>query len=154
MDGGSDDVTRLCGVGPDVTGAGANVGNGNVVARYSRLGRQITGYVEFGLGTTSVMASDQLGFLLPTPAFDPAGPIKRLTIGGALFDNNGTIYHGLAYVDFVADTANDRVRLSASIKAAATTWNVLSPVQTTQPFAWSAAATDRFSVTFTYEAAT
>jgi hypothetical protein len=136
---------------PTWFGAGAALGNAAVSARYQRFGRTITGLLQIILGSTSAMATDTLKIALPTPAFDPGNNLQ--VIGSAMIDQSSVFYHGVAYIDFTSDTANDRFRLATGLKGVGNPI-LADPVKTGTPVVWNAASTDRLSVQFTYEAAT
>jgi hypothetical protein len=101
------------------------------------------------LGTTSVMATDQLKIALPVAAADPGNML--LEIGLCILGHNGTYYEGRCYINFADDTTNDRMRL-ASVDTSGS-YGVLANVATSVPFAWSAVNTDEILGTIKYEAA-
>lgn len=114
------------------------LGNGSLIANYFRVGKLVTFYVRFTLGSTSSVGTDPR-FTLPFSANRTLGPIfsAKLTDDGVA-DYNGV---GLFYTDSVY------VRTTG---ASGTYANIVNTTATV-PFTWG--ANDYFVVTGTYEAA-
>lgn len=119
--------------------AGVTVGDGAVVATYSKIGKRVTGRFEFTLGSTSAI-TDAISFSLPVPF---SGGTARLVSDGYLSDSGVGLFTSDAIfgsegiiVGFV-DTSGPAARFGWTGAGA--------------PFTWTAG--DQVAVSFEYEAA-
>lgn len=125
---------------PDVSAFGT-LGNGTVTGRYAQIGKTVTGWAEFTLGSTSAVNA---GFSFDLPV-TPHADFADRNIGQcrARDESAGGSYPGLVFL-------NGTTRLRPLFFGTGGTYGTNAIMSNTVPFTWG--NTDSVSITFTYEA--
>lgn len=118
------------------------VGNGTVVANYTQIGKTVTCYLKFVMGSTSTMGASST-FTLPVTA-NSKYSVLRHAVGTVYFEDSGTAaYYGITEISVGVAQVH-------SIGVGAT-YASDGGLGAAVPFAWG--TNDYFATTFTYEAA-
>lgn len=123
------------------------VGNATVVARYTRVGKTISGEVNVILGNTSSVASG-VAVNLPVAPNTRYSTMKFATVGTAIYVDEGTDSYG---GQVVIDRSTTAMTLLCSTANA--TYSDMNPVSGAAPFTWTPANADAIAFKFEYEAA-
>jgi hypothetical protein len=121
------------------TVSGITTGNGTTVARYIRIGKFITGYYRFTLGSTSAVTG-RIIFTLPVT---PITGDYRIGMTAFAVDT------GVAGYTLAADTAGADLYMNAVTTSG--TYAAWAPTSATVPITWGNG--DYISIQFFYEAA-
>lgn len=120
------------------------VGNGTVLARFSQVGKTVSGTIGFKMGNTSSI-SGAIQFSLPVTASSSYTTLPAPMIGILYLENLGVI----GFQGFVQQ--NSTTKGQCVVIGTAGTYSENVAVSTSVPFAWG--VDDYFVGTFTYEAA-
>jgi hypothetical protein len=115
------------------------LGNGQLVARYCQIGKLITIFVGFKMGSTSVMGN----FPRFTVPIAPSQNVANFQFTGEVLDS------GVA--DYLGVLAFDSTNAFINVVSTNSTYGTPTAVGTTTPFTW--ATNDGFQFVFSYEVA-
>lgn len=118
------------------------VGNGTVTARYGQIGKTVVAFLQIVWGTTT-SASGTISFTLPVTGAAQYGTL--CAIGVAFFEDSGIA----GYTGILHATSTTTARAQTSLVTGTYSQDVA--VSNTVPFTWG--SVDKYSTTFSYEAA-
>lgn len=118
------------------------LGNGTVTARYTQIGKTVTGWFVFVLGSTSTMGSGptfstpvNIGASLTSNTLVPIGRVKILDSGTQQF--------------FGACNPNTATTIALTVESTSGTYNIDAAITATIPMTW--AVNDAIACFFQYE---
>lgn len=127
------------------TYANLTAGNGTTTARFKQIGKNVTCYLRFVMGTTSAMGTGPT-FTLPVTANSSYNSANNILAAGYAEDAGVS-----GYSLTVGINSSTTIASLFTMLASSTYVNMTSGISATLPFTWGTG--DYFNVTFTYEAA-